>query len=69
MYVHWPSRFDFSFFLVWQYGCYKEIYRVLKPGQHFAAYEWCMADAYDPNNQEHQKIKVIWLGSFYLADS
>ncbi|KAL9424380.1 hypothetical protein AB3S75_036294 [Citrus x aurantiifolia] len=40
------------------YGCYKEIYRVLKPGQCFAAYEWCITDAFDPNNQEHQKIKA-----------
>ncbi|TQD91599.1 hypothetical protein C1H46_022782 [Malus baccata] len=40
------------------YGCYKEIYRVLKSGQCFAAYEWCMTDAFDPNNQEHQKIKA-----------
>ena len=56
-----------TFFLVWQYGCYKEIYRVLKPGQHFAAYEWCMTDAFDPNNQEHQKIKVIQLRPLYLA--
>ncbi|KAK7281501.1 hypothetical protein RIF29_09556 [Crotalaria pallida] len=39
------------------YGCYKEIYRVLKPGQCFAAYEWCITDAFDPNNQEHQRIK------------
>ncbi|PQP94840.1 hypothetical protein Pyn_25227 [Prunus yedoensis var. nudiflora] len=41
-----------------KYGCYKEIYRVLKPGQYFAAYEWCMTYAFDPNNQEHQKIKA-----------
>ncbi|EEF44601.1 cycloartenol-C-24-methyltransferase isoform X1 [Ricinus communis] len=40
------------------YGCYSEIYRVLKPGQFFAAYEWCMTDSFDPNNQEHQKIKA-----------
>ncbi|PPS18348.1 hypothetical protein GOBAR_AA02227 [Gossypium barbadense] len=40
------------------YGCYKEIYRVLKPGQYFAAYEWCMTDSFDPNNSEHQKIKA-----------
>uniref|UniRef100_A0A7N0UCM1 Methyltransferase n=1 Tax=Kalanchoe fedtschenkoi TaxID=63787 RepID=A0A7N0UCM1_KALFE len=38
-------------------GCYKEIYRVLKPGQHFAAYEWCLTDAFDANNLEHQRIK------------
>ncbi|XP_030547406.1 cycloartenol-C-24-methyltransferase-like [Rhodamnia argentea] len=40
------------------YECYKEIYRILKPGQHFAAYEWCMTDSFDPNNQEHRKIKA-----------
>ncbi|KAG6762370.1 hypothetical protein POTOM_032866 [Populus tomentosa] len=40
------------------YGCYSEIYRVLKPGQCFAAYEWCMTDSFDPHNQEHQKIKA-----------
>ncbi|KAH1219736.1 Cycloartenol-C-24-methyltransferase [Glycine max] len=40
------------------YGCYKEIFRVLKPGQYFAAYEWCMTDAFDPNNEEHQRIKA-----------
>ncbi|KAG9147777.1 hypothetical protein Leryth_018822 [Lithospermum erythrorhizon] len=39
-------------------GCYKEIYRVLKPGQHFAAYEWCMTDSFDPNSEEHQRIKA-----------
>ena len=38
--------------------CYKEIRRVLKPGQLFAAYEWCMTDSFDPKNEEHQKIKV-----------
>ncbi|KAL3622540.1 Cycloartenol-C-24-methyltransferase 1 [Castilleja foliolosa] len=45
-------------------GCYSEIYRVLKPGQCFAAYEWCMTDAYDPNNSEHKQIKAeIELGN------
>lgn len=38
-------------------GVYSEIYRVLKPGTIFAAYEWCMTDKYDPNNAEHNKIK------------
>ncbi|KAL7197412.1 hypothetical protein ACSBR2_020031 [Camellia fascicularis] len=37
--------------------CYKEIFRVLKPGQCFAAYEWCITDSFDPNNEEHQRIK------------
>ncbi|KAI0524992.1 hypothetical protein KFK09_004382 [Dendrobium nobile] len=40
------------------FGCYKEIYRVLKPGQCFAAYEWCMTDHYDPTNESHKKIKA-----------
>ncbi|XP_057836621.1 cycloartenol-C-24-methyltransferase [Cryptomeria japonica] len=39
-------------------GCYKEIKRVLKPGQLFAAYEWCMTGSFDPKNEEHQKIKA-----------
>ncbi|KAK8937184.1 Cycloartenol-C-24-methyltransferase 1 [Platanthera zijinensis] len=39
-------------------GCYREIYRVLKPGQCFAAYEWCMTDNYNPNNESHKKIKA-----------
>ncbi|XP_019159346.1 PREDICTED: cycloartenol-C-24-methyltransferase 1-like isoform X1 [Ipomoea nil] len=38
-------------------GCYKEVYRVLKPGQCFAAYEWCMTDSYNPDSLEHKKIK------------
>ncbi|KAK9291293.1 hypothetical protein L1049_009483 [Liquidambar formosana] len=44
---HAPDMFD----------CYKEIYRVLKPGHYFAAYEWCITDSFDPSNQEHQRIK------------
>ncbi|XP_058225302.1 cycloartenol-C-24-methyltransferase-like [Rhododendron vialii] len=45
-------------------GSYKEIYRVLKPGQCFAAYEWCMTNSFDLHNQEHQKIKAeIELGN------
>eukprot|EP00253_Pinus_taeda_P006675 PITA_06675 len=45
-------------------GCYKEIKRVLKPGQLFVAYEWCMTNSFDPKNEEHQKIKA----KFELAD-
>nr|XP_009394726.1 PREDICTED: cycloartenol-C-24-methyltransferase 1 isoform X2 [Musa acuminata subsp. malaccensis] len=45
-------------------GCYKEIYRVLKPGQRFAVYEWCMTDHFDPDNESHQKTKAeIELGN------
>jgi len=38
-------------------GCYGEIFRVLKPGGVFASYEWCLTDAYDPNNARHRQIK------------
>ncbi|KAL6981160.1 Cycloartenol-C-24-methyltransferase [Sarracenia purpurea var. burkii] len=45
-------------------GCYKEIHRILKPGQCFAAYEWCMTNSFDRDNKEHQKIKAeIELGN------
>jgi sterol 24-C-methyltransferase len=37
--------------------CYKEIFRVLKPGGTFASYEWCLTDKFDPKNQVHQDIK------------
>ena len=37
--------------------CYREIYRVLKPGSIFACYEWCMTDAYEPGNPTHETIK------------
>ena len=30
---------------------------MLKPGQCFAAYEWCMTDHFNPENEVHQKIK------------
>jgi len=36
---------------------YSEIFRVLKPGQTYGTYEWAMTKKYDPNNQQHQKIK------------
>mmetsp|Transcript_1457 Transcript_1457/g.2070 ORF Transcript_1457/g.2070 Transcript_1457/m.2070 type:complete len:371 (-) Transcript_1457:210-1322(-) len=34
-----------------------EAFRVLKSGGMFASYEWLMTDNYNPNNQEHRKIK------------
>lgn len=36
---------------------YGEIFRVLKPGQTFATYEWCLTPKYDTNNEEHRLIK------------
>ncbi|EHA8589236.1 putative Cycloartenol-C-24-methyltransferase [Cocos nucifera] len=45
-------------------ACYKEICRVLKPGQYFASYELCLTDQFDPRNEKHQNIKAdIELGS------
>ncbi|WIA20814.1 hypothetical protein OEZ86_004745 [Tetradesmus obliquus] len=47
-----------------QVGCYKEILRVLKPGQYFAGYEWCATDLYDPTNPNHKSIMAeIELGN------
>jgi len=37
--------------------CYSEILRVLKPGQLFAGYEWCLTDKFDPENEKHLEIK------------
>ncbi|CCK68809.1 sterol 24-C-methyltransferase KNAG_0B03670 [Huiozyma naganishii CBS 8797] len=36
--------------------CYKEIYKVLKPGGKFAVYEWVMTSQYDETNEAHRKI-------------
>ncbi|KAJ3336125.1 Delta(24)-sterol C-methyltransferase [Gonapodya sp. JEL0774] len=35
---------------------YGEIFRVLKPGQLYTAYEWCTTDDYDETNAEHKRI-------------
>ncbi|KAL6629499.1 hypothetical protein ACP70R_029264 [Stipagrostis hirtigluma subsp. patula] len=39
-------------------GVYREIYRVLKPGQYFALDEFCLTDRFDPNNSKHRSIKA-----------
>ena len=36
---------------------FEEIFRVLKPGGSFAAYEWCLTDRYDGTDAEHRRIK------------
>jgi len=33
-----------------------EIFRVLKKGSYFVAYEWCITDKYDANNEKHRSI-------------
>lgn len=35
---------------------FREIYRVLKPGQLYANYEWCTTAAYNPEDQEQWKV-------------
>ena len=46
--VHAPTKVD----------CCGEVFRVLKPGGCFAAYEYCLTSRFDPNNPRHQKIKT-----------
>jgi len=38
-------------------GCYREIFRTLKPGKLFCAYEWVVTDKYDPKNKYHVQLK------------
>lgn len=38
-------------------GVYGEVYRVLKPGQIFACYEWCLTPKFDRNDSTHMLIK------------
>ena len=45
--VHAPSKV----------GCYGEVFRVLKPGGCFAAYEYCLTSRFDPDNPRHRRIK------------
>lgn len=35
-----------------------EIFRVLKPGARFGAYEYCLTDRFDPRNPEHLRLKA-----------
>jgi sterol 24-C-methyltransferase len=35
---------------------FSEIFRVLKKGHYFTAYEWCVTDKYDPKNEHHRSI-------------
>ncbi len=38
-------------------AAFREVFRVLRPGACFAAYEWCLTDDFDPENAEHLRIK------------
>jgi len=35
---------------------FSEIFRVLKKGSYFVAYEWCITDKFNPKNEQHQTI-------------
>lgn len=37
--------------------CFKEIYRVLKPGAYFCGYEWCLTERFDRHDRRHLHIK------------
>lgn len=42
---------------------YGEVFRLLKPGSQFAAYEYCMTDRFDPQDPHHLQVKAdIQLG-------
>ena len=44
-----------------------EVFRVLKPGACFGAYQYCITDRFDPTNAEHLRIKAdIELGGGLL---
>ncbi len=37
-------------------ACFKEMYRVLKPGMLFGGYEWCVKPEFDRNNPDHNRV-------------
>lgn len=37
---------------------FSEIFRVLRPGARFAGFEWCMTDAWDPEDPHHEKVRA-----------
>ena len=39
-------------------AAFREIFRILKPGARFAAYEYCLTDRFDPRNAEHLRLKA-----------
>ena len=47
---------------------YSQIYRVLKPGQIFACYEWCLTPKYNKDDAQHRlyKKKIEEGTSLYL---
>ena len=39
-------------------GVYGEAFRLLRPGGHFAAYEYCMTDRFDADDPVHRRLKA-----------
>ena len=39
-------------------GIYGEIFRLLKPGAAFGAYEYCLTERFDPHNPHHLQLKA-----------
>lgn len=47
---------------------YREVFRLLKPGACFGAYEYCMTDRFDDQNPVHRRIKAdLQLGGGLLV--
>ena len=45
-------------------ACFREMYRLLKPGALFGGYEWCVTPAYDASNPKHREsIELIEHGT------
>ncbi len=38
-------------------AAFREVFRVLRPGGCFAAYDWCVTEAFDPDDKTHQRIR------------
>lgn len=38
-------------------ACYREIFRVIKPGTCFVGYEWILTDKYDDANEYHRQVR------------
>ncbi len=49
-------------------AAFREIFRILRPGACFAAYEWCLTDVFDPGNAEHLRIKNEIMAGDALPD-
>ena len=54
-------------------GCYAEVFRVLRPGGCFAAYEYCLTDRFDSDDPEHRQVKrdleAVFAGIFENGDA